>query len=63
MHTVFFVLNDIKISLAEDLNTFSIDCKPNHDGASRPTISSAYASKLKSVTLLASKVTGGKLKR
>jgi len=25
MHAVFFVLNDIKISLAEDSNTFSRD--------------------------------------
>jgi len=46
MHTVFFVLKDIKISLAEDSNTFSRNCKSNHDGASN-TISSAYASKLK----------------
>jgi len=40
MHTVFFVRNDLSNSLAEDYNTLSRDCKPNHDGAS-DTISSA----------------------
>jgi len=40
MNTVFFVLNDINISSAEDSNTMSRDCKPNHEGASK-TISSA----------------------